>query len=188
MKNFELNVKYPKFLLLTVSIFIAIIIFSFAGVFTPVFDLLLSLGFVGIFLTGMFYSYSFTGIPATAVLLVLAKQGDYNLILIAFVAGVGAVLADLLIFKFIRHSFEDELELFSKEKIIIYISGKAHPILKKYFMLVTGFLIIASPLPDEIGVFLVAEFTEISTKLFSLIAFILDTCGILFILIIGTMI
>ena len=183
MKDYFSKIKYPKFLLLSFTIFIAIMIFSFSGAFTPMFDFLLSLGFFGIFLTGMFYSYSFTAIPATAVLIVLSQ--NENILLVAIIAGFGAVIGDLLIFKFIRHSFEDELKIFSKEKIIIYISGKAHPILKKYFMLRRGFFLVASPLPDEIGVFLLAEFTEISTKLFTLIALILDICGILVILIIG---
>lgn len=186
MRKIIEKIKYPKFLILTLTITIGIIIFSYSHIFSPLFSFLLALGIFGIFLTEIFYSYSFTSIPATAVLLVLAKQGDYNLILIALIAGVGAVIGDLLIFKFIQHSFDDELKKFSREKIIIYIKGKAHPMLQKYFMLLTGFLIIASPLPDEVGVFLVAEFTEISTKLFTLIAFILDTCGILVILIIGT--
>ena len=183
MKKVIEKIKYPKFVLLSLTIFIAIIIFSYTHIFLPLFNFLLSLGYFGIFLTGIFYSYSFTAIPATAVLLVLAEKE--NIILTAFVAGFGAVIGDLLIFKFIRHSFDDELKLFAKEKVIIYIKGKAHRVLKKYFMILTGFIIIASPLPDEIGVFLIAEFTSITTKLFSLIAFILDTCGILVILIIG---
>ena len=74
MKDYFSKIKYPKFLLLSFTIFIAIMIFSFSGAFTPMFDFLLSLGFFGIFLTGMFYSYSFTAIPATAVLIVLSQN------------------------------------------------------------------------------------------------------------------
>jgi len=182
------NVKYPKFLLLGITLFFAIVIFSYQVIFSPIFLFLLSLGLFGIFLTGILYSYSFTSIPATAVLIILGKSSssyEYNLILIAIIAGLGAVIGDLIVFKFIRHSFEDEIDKFCNEKVIIYIKNRTNRLVKKYFMLVIGFIIISSPLPDEIGVFLVAEFTEISTKFFTLLSFVLNTCGILFILILS---
>lgn len=182
-----LKIKYPKFLTLIITIIFAFLILSHEFIISPIVNLLLSLGTFGIFLTGVFFAYSFTAAPATAVLLIIAKS-NINFIFIAVIAGFGALIGDLLIFKFIRHSFINELELFSKEKIVLYINGKTHPIIKKYVMIIIGFIVIASPFPDEIGIFLLAEFTFISTRLFSLLSLILNTCGILVILIIGNVI
>ena len=50
--------------------------------------------------------------------------------------------------------------------------------------MVAGF-IIASPLPDEIGVTMIAASKSISAKVFSVISYVLNTAGIFVILMIG---
>jgi uncharacterized membrane protein YdjX (TVP38/TMEM64 family) len=101
------------------------------------------------------------------------------------IAGLGALVGDLVIFKFIKHSFADEIEKFSKEKSFKYLKKKIPGKLKKYLIVVLGGFIIASPLPDEIGVSLLAATSSISTRTFSIISYMMNTAGILIILLIG---
>lgn len=54
MRKIIEKIKYPKFLILSLTITIAIIIFSYNHIFSPLFSFLLALGIFGIFLTGIF--------------------------------------------------------------------------------------------------------------------------------------
>ncbi len=177
------KIKYKKLLLLLLTFVVAYVIFSGKN-FLPFRNLLLSSGYFGSFLAGIFFVYGFTAAPATAILLILAKE--QNIFLAGFIAGFGALLGDLLIFKFIRHSFADEIEELSKEEIVTAITKKIPPILKNYLLPVIGGFIIASPLPDEIGISILTAST-ISTRTFSIMSYILNTAGIFAILIAGTM-
>ncbi|MFH0869072.1 MAG: hypothetical protein V1839_02500 [archaeon] len=177
------RIKYPKFLLLIVTFALAYLIF-YGRNFPQFNSFLLSLGFVGIFLAGMCFAYGFTAGPATAVFLMLAKE--QNLLLAGFIGGLGALTADLIIFRFIRHSFADELAKLSKEKLVIRANKHIRGLFKKYIIPVFAGFIIASPLPDEIGVSLLAASTKISAKTFAVISYLLNTAGILVILFIGS--
>ena len=179
------KIKYPKFLLLILTFVMAYMIFNWRN-FLPIHDALSSGGYLETFLVGILFAYGFTAAPATAILLILAKE--QNILLAGFIAGFGALAGDLLIFKFIRHSFADEIEKLSKEKMLNRASDKMPKILKKYLVPILAGFIISSPLPDEIGVSLLAASIKISTKVFSILSYILNTAGIFVILIIGTLI
>lgn len=178
------KVKYPKFLLLILTFAIAYFIFKQRD-FLPFHSTLLSLGYAGAFLAGIFFAYGFTAAPATAILLILAKE--QNILLSGFIAGFGALIGDLLIFRFVRHSFADEIERLSKEKAINRLSRIPAPF-KKYLTAVFIGFIIASPLPDEIGVSLLVAVTKISTRMFSVFSYTLNTAGIFAVLAIGKII
>jgi len=179
------KIKYPKFLLLILTFVAAYLLFRGRN-FLPLHNFLLSLGYIGTFLAGILFVYGFTAAPATAILLILAKE--QSILSAGFIAGFGALLGDLIIFQFIRHSFADELEKLSKEKITLYLNNKAPNVLKKYTLPVIAGFIIASPLPDEIGVSLLASVKVISIEVFSLMTYLLNTIGIFVILIVGTLI
>lgn len=176
------RLKYPKSLLLALTFVIAYIIFNNRDL-TLFHDALSSLGYTGAFLTGVFFTYGFTSAPATAILLTLAKE--QNILLTGFIAGFGALLGDLLIFKFIKYSLADEIKKLSKERLFNHAKNKIPKTLKKYLILVLAGFIISSPLPDEAGVSLLAASTTISIRAFSIISYALNTAGIFLILIIG---
>lgn len=174
--------KYPKFLLLFITFLIAYLLFN--GRTNPKFYLfVVSLGILGTFLTGVLFTYGFTSAPATAIFLILAKE--QNILLAGLVGGLGALLGDLLIFNFIRSSFKDEVKKLYREKLIVYANHKTPSFLKRYFLPVVAGFIIASPLPDEIGVTMLAAFKSISGKIFLILSYSLNTAGILMILLIG---
>jgi len=164
---------------------IAYILFADTS-YAPLHDTLVFLGYFGTFLAGFLYAYAFTAAPAAAILLILAKE--QNILFAGFIAGVGALLSDLVIFHFIRHGFSDEVQKLSKEKIVQYAQRKIPDSIRKYlFVSLAGFL-IASPLPTEIGVTLMASVKSISTRKFSIIAYSLHTSAIFIILLIGSII
>ncbi len=185
MKRVLSKIRYPKFILLTLTFIFAYVLFR-GRTFLSFHDFLLSLGYFGTFLTGVLFSYGFTAAPATAILLILAKE--QNILLAGFIAGFGALISDLLIFTFVRVSFADEIEKLSKEKVLNHIHNRIPSVFKKYFIATVAGFIIASPLPDEIGVSLLAISTNISVRMFFAISYTLNTLGIFVILIIGNLI
>ncbi len=176
------KIKYPKFFLLVLSFITAYYLFD-SAYFDPIRNIIMKLGYFGTFFFGIIFVQGFTAAPATAALLLIAKE--QNMYLAGIIAGLGALVGDLIIFKFIKYSFADEIKKFRREKLVKEISGITPGPIKKYLVPVLGGFIIASPLPDEIGVSLFAMSKHASVKIFSIISFSLNTAGILIILYIG---
>ena len=175
-------IKYPKFLLLFITFLIAYLLF-YERNYQPFHDFIASLGYIGTFLAGAMFAYGFTAAPATAIFLILAKE--QNILLAGFIGGFGALIGDLIIFNFIRYSFADEVEKLSNEKVVKYINHNTPKSFKHYLLPVVAGFIIASPLPDEIGVTLLSASRNISLKIFSIVSYALNTAGIFVILFIG---
>lgn len=178
--------RYPKILSLLCIIVIAVIVFYGGKNYAPFHNFLVSLGYLGTFLGGIFYAYGFTATPATAVLLVLAQE--QNILLAGLIGGFGALLSDYVIFLFVRTSFIEEIRRLQKEKIMRLLAKEGNVLFgnyRKYALLAFAGFLIASPLPTEIGVTLMASSKYISTKKFMIIAYALHTAGIFTILLIG---
>src|SRR3989344_4718737 len=174
--------KYPKFLLLFITFVIAYLLF-YGKEYLPLHDFIIGLGYPGTFVAGILFVYGFTAAPATVIFLILAQS--QNILLASLIGGLGALVGDFFIFSFIRHSFADEVKRFSREKIVRYFNGKFPHTFKKYLLPVVAGFVIASPLPDEIGVTILAASKIISIKIFSIISYLLNTAGIFVILVIG---
>ncbi len=174
--------KYPKLLGLVLTFAAAYLLVTDAA-FAPLQEWIISLGYAGTFLAGVMFSYGFTAAPATAIFLLIGKtQGIY---LAAFIGGFGALIGDFLIFKMLRVSFSDELRMLSSGSLFRGISNGVPQKARDYIMPVLAGFIIASPLPDEIGVTLLASTARISDRAFTAISFALNTLGIFAILYIG---
>ena len=185
MRKFLPQFKYPKFLLLLITFLVAYLLF-YGRNFPSLNNFIISSGYFGAFLAGIMYSYGFTAAPATSIFLILAKH--QNIYAAALIGGLGALLSDLVIFSLVRVSFADEVEKLSKEKIFVNINNRMPNVFKKYLFPVLAGFIIASPLPDEIGVPLMAAVTSVSTKVFFVMSYILNTTGIFAIFVIGNII
>jgi len=175
--------KYPKFLLLFITFLISYLIFN-GRAYAPLHDAIIDVGYFGVFIAGVLFTYSFTSAPATMLLLILATH--QNIYLAAFIGGLGALVGDIIIFTFIKSSFIDEIEKMSNENIVAYISHIIPNSIKKYVLPLIGCLIIASPFPDEIGVVLLASSKTISLKSFIWISYVMNTLGIFAILLVGS--
>lgn len=179
------KIKYPKLLLLVLTFVLAYFIF-YNRSYPPFSAFLISLGYIGVFIAGFFYAYGFTAAPATAVLLSIA--GQHNVVIAALIGGLGALISDLIIFYFIRFTVVDELRKLSRTKIVKELEFEEQLLFghfKKYATASFAGFLIASPLPTEIGVTIMAAMKRMSPKKFAVIAYILHTLGILIILTIG---
>ncbi len=174
--------KYPKLLLFLVTVIVVYFLFS-GLLYEPLHNALLYLGYFGTFLAGLLYPYSFTSAAGTAMLLILAK--DQSVLLAGIIASVGALISDLVIFFFVKYSFTDEVQRLSNEKIIQKLCKWIPCSLRRYLLLIFASVVIASPLPTEIGVVLMCSVKSMSAKRFAVIVYILHAIAISVILLIG---
>lgn len=137
-------------------------------------NFLLPFGIIGVFIAGALYTYSFTA-PIGALMLV-ALAPDYPIGIMAVVGGIGAVLADITIFKFIRNNLKKEIEHIARSQIICTL-GSRELFCRRWFRNFLGALILTSPLPDELGIAMMST-AKIKPETFILITFIMDTLGI----------
>jgi hypothetical protein len=136
-----------------------------------------SLGYVSAFFAGIFFVSIFTVAPSSIIIFDLANQ--LNAFGVAILAGAGAVVGDYIIYRFLKDRVFDEL------KIIIDKVPRPKFLLKffltPYFSWLVplwGALIIASPLPDELGVSILG-LSKISRLQFIFVTFFLNTVGIM---------
>ena len=107
-------------------------------------------GHIGSFIAGMFFTSAFTTAPAIAALGEISLVN--GIIETALWAALGAVVGDMIIFRFVRDRMADHLLEILPHKN----TRRLHRILKfrffRYLTFLIGGLIIASPLPDELGI------------------------------------
>ncbi len=174
--------KYPKLALLAL-IFLTSYLVMTADLFRPARSWIVDLGYAGILVAGILYSYGLTAAPATAALLILSKS--QGLVFAALLGGIGAAFGDFAIFKVIRLSFMDEINELKGEKFVAALNSAIPKPIGKYVLPVVAGFIILSPFPDEIGVSLLASSEKISGAHLVVISYVLNTLGIFLILALG---
>jgi len=157
--------------------------FLFGGLSNFIPQSFIEWGYLGIFISGIFYVFSFTAPIATALIIIFSA--NKNIILLGLIAGIGSLVGDFIIFHFIRISFMDEIKELSQHKISLFALNKIPNIYRKYLTYLIGSIFIASPLPDEIGVIILASSNEIKMSHFGIISYILNTGGIFLIVILS---
>jgi glucose-6-phosphate-specific signal transduction histidine kinase len=147
-------------------------------------DVLIFLGYFGTFFAGLLYPYALTSAAGTGILLVLAKE--QNIILAGVIAGIGALISDSILFLFVRHSFSDEVQKLSKKTVIQTVYRWIPDSIRVYLLVIFAGILIASPLPTEIGIILLASIKNMSVKKFVTLLFVLHASAIFVILLIGS--
>lgn len=130
------------------------------------------------FTAGIFYTSFLTAPISFAMLIVLA--GENNPVLTAVIAGFGAVLGDFLIVKFFREKFLSDMKVFSKQLPVERIGSFLRKLRLDFLIPLTGAVIIASPIPDEIGLMMLGV-THLSYRQIAVLTYFLNTAGILII-------
>jgi hypothetical protein len=139
-------------------------------------------GYVSAFITGFFFVSTFTVAPAAVLLFHLAES--LNPVLLALLAGVGTVLGDFVLFRFLKDRVYEEFAPY------VHKIGESHlTLLLKtpyfgWFAPVLGALIIASPFPDELGISLLG-LSKISTVQFMALTYVLNVAGIFLIILLA---
>jgi hypothetical protein len=175
------NWKYQNTVLLVLSLFL-FIIFADTPFVKNIIAMIGDFGYLGAFIAGLLFVSVFTIAPASVVLFYIAES--LNPLGVAIAAGAGGVLGDYLIFKYLKDRVFDELK-----PIYAQYGGKT---LKKIFKTpyfawivpIIGAAIIASPLPDEVGLGLLG-LSKIKVRDFVLLTFLLNTVGIFLVIIIA---
>lgn len=142
-------------------------------------------GYVGAFFAGFLFSSTFSVAIATVIFYYLGT--DVNPIFAAIAGGAGAMIADLLLYRFFRERLFSEFQLFFAEHHVSHLHPSKILSSRVFVWLgpVIASLIVLSPLPDEFGVALFSYYKFDVKKLFPL-SFILNTIGIYLIISLGT--
>jgi uncharacterized membrane protein YdjX (TVP38/TMEM64 family) len=141
------------------------------------------MGYFGTFLAGLLYPYALTSAAGTGILLILSK--GQNIIVSGVIADVGALISDILIFFFVKRGFSDEAQKLSQEPVVRTINRLIPDSVRVFLLSVFASLLIASPLPTEIGVMLMVSIREMEFKKFVILVYILHAFAIFVILLIG---
>lgn len=169
--------KNTTFLILSLIIFF---LFAKSPIVQSIISFIGNFGYLGAFISGILFVSVFSVAPAAVVLFFLADT--LNPLWVATFAGVGAVIGDYLIFRFLRDRVFDELKsIFLKNGGNIFIKLFKTP----YFawtLPLAGAFIIASPFPDEVGIGLLGA-SKLKNWQFILLSFLLNSIGIFLIII-----
>lgn len=138
-------------------------------------------GLVGAFAGGIMFASAFTVVSGTIILLSLAHT--LPIWQIAITAGFGAIITNYFIFRFVRNDLYDEIKDIYEHFGNRHLTTLLHTKYFHWFMPLLGALIIASPLPDELGISLLG-ISRMSQKEFIFLSFVLNTLGITAILVI----
>ena len=175
MSKFWREWKYKHLTLVFVGILFSIFL-SRMEIFHQFLLRLGSFGYLGAFLAGTLFVSIFTVATGALILFTLAEY--LHPVEIALIAGLGAVVGDLIIFRLVKDNLVGEIEDIYKN----HLGGKdiSRLLHTKYFhwtLPVIGAIIIASPLPDELGVSLMGM-SNMTIHRFMIISFVLNSIGI----------
>ncbi|MDO8503862.1 MAG: hypothetical protein Q7S60_04210 [bacterium] len=166
--------KYKNLTILFFGIIVAVVI-SRIEEFHALLVNLGSFGYVGAFLAGILFVSVFTVASGIVILSILAQT--LSPFEIGLIAGLGAVLGDLAIFRFIKDNLIKEVIPIYNELGGIHLTRLLHTKYFNWTLPVIGALIVASPFPDELGISLMG-LSRIKTYQFILLSFILNAVGI----------
>lgn len=167
--------KYPYLTAVLISILIAIILAQNEDFK----NWLLGLGsfeYIGALFAGMLFVSSFTAAISIAVIAIMTE--NINPVALGLIGGVGAVMGDYLVFKLVRTNIQEELALLFGKEATSHVKALIHSKYIAWTLPIIGAFIIASPLPDELGVSLLG-ISRMSEARFILISYVSNAVGIL---------
>jgi len=160
---------------IAISLLVAFVLVQL-GVANQIVSLSQSGRIVGSFLSGIFFTSAFTIAPSSIAIALLSKTTP--ILLLAFCGALGAVLGDMILFLFIRDRFADDLEAvlhhYHEKKLTRFFHHKFF----RWLTPLVGALVIASPLPDELGITMMGV-AKIRTWNLVAISFTMNFLGIL---------
>ncbi len=153
--------------------------FVYSGVLSSVLSLSQEIHYIGSFVAGLFFTSVFTTVPAMTTLGEITRI--HPLFSVALWGALGAVIGDLIIFRFVRDSFSTHVAELLQHRTLW---RRLHTLFKKRLFRVVSFfvggLIIASPLPDELALGLLG-FTKLRMAWFIPLSFAFNFFGIILI-------
>ena len=171
------NNLFRDLALVVLSVFIAIILAK-TGTLKDLITSTQEMRFIGSFIAGILFVSVFTVAPATVALGEIAQSN--SAIAVAIFGGLGALVGDFLIFRFARDRISQDftylVKISKSERLVSIFKLKLFRLLIPFI----GALIVASPLPDEVGLAMLG-LSRIKTSVFIPLSFLLNSAGILII-------
>lgn len=131
------------------------------------------------FVAGIFFTSLLTISPASIIIAELGTRGAP--LEVAFFAALGALIGDLILFYFVKDSISADINELLKNSIKHYHLDRMHSKYARWILPVVGASIIASPLPDELGIMLMGA-SKIKTRYLIPISFVMNFIGVLLVL------
>lgn len=173
----QLWLRYEyKHTTIALLIFALFLIFFDSAAVTGLFGFVVRLGYVGAFIAGALSVSFFTTALAVVALVELATKLDP--IALAIVGGAGAMLFDWILLQFFEERVFHELKpIFRKLHIHRFMRRLQHRY-TRWILFLAGMLVIATPLPDEVGIALLG-ISHFKQRYLFVVTFVLNTIGIL---------
>ncbi|MDP3729131.1 MAG: hypothetical protein Q8R26_00020 [bacterium] len=133
---------------------------------------------IGTFVAGILFTSIFTTVPATVALAQITQHN--SLFLVATIGACGALIGDLIIFRFVKDSIGQDIAYLigtQKKKRLLHIF---HLKVFRWLIPFLGAIILASPLPDELGIMMMG-LTKLRATVFIPISLAFNFIGILII-------
>lgn len=131
---------------------------------------------IGSFAAGLFFVSIFTVAPAGVALAELARHN--SIFLVALFGGLGALAGDFLIFRFVKDRISEDLLRLVKKNRFRRLKMIFRLKFLRWLTPLIGAFIVASPLPDELGLMLMG-FSKMNSAVFIPLSFVLNFLGIL---------
>ncbi len=164
-------------MILAVSISIAFFIAQ-SGVLENFITQSQTIHFLGSLIAGFFFTSVLTVGPAAVALGEIAQAGTP--FLVALIGAAGSVIGDLILFRFVRDRITDDFLAFFERQKFARLKQIFHLAFFRWLTPVIGALLIASPLPDEIGLAMLG-ISKIKTLVFIPLSYAMNFIGILII-------
>lgn len=169
---------YPFITGFVCSIVVAVLLYA-TGTLHELTRAMGSFGYIGGFIAGMAYAFTFTTAAAAFLFLELGEALDPIPAIV--IGGLGAMVGDLLFYWLLNNGIKKEVKAF----FIAMIPGKRLKRMERFtkrriFAWTVPFLaslLIASPLPDELGIALFSVI-NFKPKYLAFISFVLNMIGI----------
>ena len=174
--KFLKNYKYKGLTLILINTLLAIFLSRY-DFFNRFFFSTRHIPFAGSFIAGLLYVSTTTAALGILILADLSKR--LSPIEIALLAGLGGAVADFGLFKFFRDDLLKELTPIYNKLGGKHLTRLMYHKSFRWSLPIIGAIIIASPLPDEIGISLMG-ITKIKSYQFFLLSFVLDVTGLFF--------
>jgi hypothetical protein len=175
------HLRHPKHKILRdLLIVIASFLVTLALVHSGAFNFLIGTDgetyLIGSFIAGILFTSTFTIAPATIVLANIAHvTSPYS---VAFWGALGSMIGDLFLFNFIKDNLSKDAEDLLKRSRFKRLVSVFHLRFFRWLMPLIGALIIASPLPDEIGLAMLG-FSKMRIAVLLPVSFVMSFIGIL---------
>lgn len=164
-----------NFIVLVVSVVLAVV-FVRSGLVENLLLYIHDFYIVGALIAGFLLAFVLTVGPAAATLIGIAE--NVPVVVIALVGALGSVMANLVLFQFVKKEISDDF-------VAYFESTRMKPLAEflklqavRWILPVIGAIIVASPLPDEIGLAMIGV-SKIKTIIFVPVMYLLHFFGIL---------